>query len=223
MREPRHPVGPAFEKAANAMEAWRQQQIVALTETQRALYEQARRKSEERAEAKQKELAERRQSDIRERTQRKLLQLPAPVLAPGRRPVRLTEIQARQIIEEHYRHDGRPADATYTRFVRQAETTATREIDKEHEQQREAFGAAEREGHDEMLRSFAAAREAPPAQREPFARAAAEGHAKSDFEKVATNANDRSPAIARAIERVRKKEEEQRRDRDRERDPGRER
>jgi hypothetical protein len=223
MRKPRHPLGPAFEKAADAKEAWRQQQIVALTETQRALYRQALRKSDERAEAKDGGLSRRRQSDIRERIQRKLLEVPAPVLAPGRKPVPMIVMKARQIIEEHYRRDPNALDGTYTRFVRQAELAATREVDKEHERQREAFTTAERDGLDEMLRRFAAAREASPTAREPFARAAADGHARTDFEKAATNADDKSAAIQRAIDRVRQKEEAQRSDRDLERDSGRER
>ena len=205
------------------MEAWRHQQVAALTQAQRQIYDQARRKSGERTEAKQKELAERRQSDVQERTRRNLLQAPSYDLKPAFRRIEMTEIVARRVVAQYFEDGALPPSPLYAMVVRQAADTARREIEHEHRQELEALKAAERGGHDEMLRSFAAAREAPPVQREPFARAAAEGHAKTDFEKAATNADTNSPAIARAIERVRRKEEEQRRDRDRERDPGRER
>lgn len=221
MKEPQHPARPAFYKAADAEEAWRQQQLAALTETQQKIYDQARQKAEEREKAKETELAERRQADIQERMRNKLLETPKLVLEPGRKPVKMTETLARRLVQEHFGQRSTPENMIYAMAVSQAKGAAIREIDHEHARERQATAHAQREVLDSQLRGFEGAREAQPERREEFARAAPAGKAKTDFAKSTTTAVAKSPAIARAIEKVRKQEEQERARAEREREQGR--
>lgn len=211
MKTPEHPLGPAFEKAADAIEAWRQQQIAALTDEQRRIFEDVRRKADERQKAKAKELAARRQADIEAKMRKKLLETPLYELKMPRGHRTITKVLADQLIAQHFQGGLSPDYKMLTMLVRGARQWAEREVERDHEWQRQVFREEERVKTDEVLRTFERAREAQPVHEE-FGRAGVADKARTDFEEAARGESARllkSEAIARAIAAVREKEEEE--------------
>lgn len=220
MREPeRPPINQAFNKAADAMEAWRQQQIAALTDAQRRMYEQACRKAEEREKAKARELEKRKLSDIQERVRKKLLAAPKLELVLDGKRTRITEVLARRLTAEYFQPGWRHDLTQFHMAVQQAAKTATAEIELEHKRGRLAFHNRERESLDELLRNCERAREGKGQKPREFARAGAKDRAKTAFQRSA-----KDEAIARAFAKVARKEEEERQrdDRGRGREHGKE-
>lgn len=199
MKLPEHPAGPAFEKAADAQEAWRQQQVAALTETQRHIYEQARREAKRREEAKAKELAQRRDDEIRAHTRRKLIEAQSIEFSPhGSKRKRLSERQIDRLIAQLLQPGHVAPVSMGSSLASQAYQAAVREIDAEHEREREEFRDKEQSKLDFLLRKFERAREIDL------------GQAKTEFTPAARGGSVRSPvwkqAIARADNRLKKKE-----------------
>lgn len=204
MKTPEHPAGPAFEKAADAPEAWRQQQIAAMTETQRGLYERACRRAEDKEKAKATELEKRKQADIQERMRQKLLAKPQLELHIAGKRTKITEVLANRLAEAYFQ-PGRPQDLNqFDMMVRQAAQAATREIEQEHKREYQAAQDRERHKLDRLLRRFERGRERQPQNRQDFARAAASGKAGADFRKAA-----RDKALARAFAKVKGKQEQE--------------
>lgn len=207
------------------MEAWRQQQIAALTETQRGLFDDAQRKSGERVKAKAGELAERKQGDVQERMRRKILETAELKLVLGRGRETISEVLAKRLTEEYFRPGLSPKLTGFEILVSGAAKTAVGEIEREYALELEACRHEERGKNDDLLRNFERAREVQPPHREEFARAAAEGKAKTDFQEASRQGGIlqdpiKSEAIARAIARVKEKEEEEEHERG-DRDQGR--
>lgn len=213
MNEPRQPIShEAFNDAADAAEAWRQQQTAALTDMQRQLYEQACRKSKEREDAKAKELERRRQAAVQERMRNKLLEQRNLQFNFRGRRTRMTEDVARRLIEEHSQ-PGRPPDhSLFAATLQRLEQVAIAEVQRDHALQLKAFKDQERAGLDTMLRRFEQARESKDQGRQDFARAGIKGKAKTDFTQ-------------RVKDRLRQtqKQREEERNRGKDRDGGRER
>ncbi len=66
MREPQHPVSPEFEKSRDALGAWREQQLAALTQKEQEEYDRIRTEGEKKKDLKAKELQETRNQRITE-------------------------------------------------------------------------------------------------------------------------------------------------------------
>jgi hypothetical protein len=84
MKEPQHPVGPAFERARNQIDHWRRQQITALTPEQRNQYENLQDDHERQIDAKDSELVAQEKSKTIDRAKSLIAERPAPALQPGR-------------------------------------------------------------------------------------------------------------------------------------------
>lgn len=207
MKDPRHHPGPAFDKASDATEAWRQQQIAALTQTQRTLYESERRKADEHVKLKERELAERRQADIEEATRRRRLAKPHLDLHPRIKGTRLEALLAKkQAAEQTGTRD--PGTTKVDAFIeKEVIRYATEEVDRAHARELNLVKMTGQERLDERLGQFERAREITGEALGSFGRARQRGTASADQAK-ATGAYEvpRSEAIARAIARVKQKE-----------------
>jgi len=212
METPRHPIGPAFAKAADATEAWRQQQIAALTDEQRRIFEDARHKAEEREKAKAKDLEKRKQADIQEAIRNRLLAKPRPDLHPRVRGPKLMALLAKRLVTDQLQGTKNPATMSSQSYIeRQAERFAIAEVEQTHARELEAIQIQERAKTDELLRKFERARGAELV-REDFARAGVADKARTDFQEAARGERLdplKSEAIARAIAAVKEKEEEE--------------
>lgn len=76
MKDPEHPVRPAFGKASDPLAAWRAQQQVALTAAQRSEYENLKREEKQRRESRARELDATRLDRVNEEKRRLLLDHP---------------------------------------------------------------------------------------------------------------------------------------------------
>ncbi len=209
MKEPRHPVGPAFEEAAGAKEAWRRQQIAALTENQRTLYDRACKESDERIRAKAAELEKRRQSDIDEALRKRRLPKPQLNLDPRKRGSTLQELLAKEHTAEQTGASKKSAAAErFQAFAdKQERLVVSAQVDREHKRELDQFKQQERNGLDSRLRDFEQAREITGAARDAMGKAGARDQARTDFARTGdAPAPPKSDAIARAIEKVRQKE-----------------
>lgn len=196
---------PAFEKAADAAAAWRQQQIAALTEAQRRLYDQARRRAARQAWKKKRELLRRREADIRERARRKLLaRQKLEMNLPGRRTRSNAEHIRRQLAQYVGAHIVPKADL-YAHVLKQVAWSARREIAYEHAREHEAFRHRQRQHLDKLLARFERSRAMKGRGQDAFTRANVRDHARSEFRRAA-----RDQAIARAIQNTRNKQEHDR-------------
>ncbi|MCB9958701.1 MAG: hypothetical protein H6843_08875 [Rhodospirillaceae bacterium] len=213
MSEPQHPSArDPFDKSAAEIEAWRQQQIAALTDKQREAYEQACRNTGEDQKRKAQKLASCRHLEIKEKMLRKLLEAPELELNYDGRKVRLNEATARNLIEKHFRPN-QPEDQTVLgRMVQDAARAAIRDIDHQHRCSIEATKQEGRQKLDYVLHAFERARELRPDLRQEFARASDRDKARTDFKEAVTGRGleaVKSEAIARAIEKVRQKEQQE--------------
>jgi hypothetical protein len=210
---------PAFGDAADEMEAWRQQQIAALSESQRAVYEHVCRKADQREQAQAAALEDRKQADIRERMRKKLLEAPRLELEFKNTHKTLTETLADRLIAEYFEPGPSRTDLPqFRRMVQQAAKAARREIEREHAQAQQAFQDAERQRRDDVLVKFENARKARNEPVRHFARAGAKEKAKTDFEKAV-----KDDAIARAMDKVDKRESDNGNENEPDRDKGRDR
>lgn len=206
MTEPQRPgAGQALEKAADAMEAWRQHQIAALTDAQRGMYEQACRKAEEREKARAQELERRKQADIQERMRKKILEAPRLELILHGKRTKITEVLAQRLTTDYFQPGWQHDFSQFHMMVQQAAKAATAEIEHEHGQNRQAFRDSERGNLDDLLRGCDRAREAKGQNSQEFARAGVKGKAKTGFQR-----SSRDEAIARAFAKVAQKEEDER-------------
>jgi hypothetical protein len=205
METPRPRAGQDFAKAADAMEAWRQQQLAALHQAQRELFDRAREKAKEREKAKSKELEKRRQTDIQERARQKLLTAPRLELILRGSRTTMSALLADRMIKEHFKQDTRPDSTVLASLVRQAAKAATVEVERKHAQELSYTQSREQASLDEQLRSFKHARQTQPKHRDEFARSAIEGKAKVDFQQAA-----KDDAVERAVAKTREKQEQQR-------------
>jgi hypothetical protein len=206
-----HRPGGDFEKAANAIEAWRQQQIAALTSQQRVLYDKACEASEDRKKAKAKELEERKASEIEEAARQRRLAKPAPELKPHIRGPALIARLAKKFVDDQVQgpkvERTIPIEALIEKDVRR---DAAADVEQKHAREREGFEAREREVLDDALRGFEQAREIAGTARDAAGKASARDRAKTDFVKTGDSpAPLKTDAIARAIEKVRQKEKAQ--------------
>ena len=146
MKEPQHPLGTAFDKAGDPMEAWRQQQIAALTDQQRQAYDRIARDEERKKEAKAKELEARKQHHIVEEKRKLLLSkrdLALRMLPTRPMKERRAEEMAKAIVEqrntadiERVAHEGRE---TLDSHLRQSE----QERQKDEQRQQHSQGLRE--------------------------------------------------------------------------------
>lgn len=154
MKEPQHPLGTAFDKAGDPMEAWRQQQIAALTDQQREAYDRIARDEERKKEAKAKELEARKQHHIDEEKRKLLLSkrdLALRMLPTRPMKERRAEEMAKAIVEqrntadiERVAHEGRE---TLDSHLRQAEQ------ERQKDGQHQVFNRAAAQGHQGQHRS----------------------------------------------------------------------
>src|SRR5271156_5391430 len=86
MKDPQHPVSPAFEKAADKLAGWRKQQIAALTPEQRQEFNRVDREQKQNERQHSSEFYENRYGLIEEEKRHILREKPAPALRmlPGR-------------------------------------------------------------------------------------------------------------------------------------------
>ena len=205
MKDPPHSPREPFEKAADATEAWRYQQIAALTENQRALYDRACKESDERIKAKAAELEKRRQSDINEALRKRSLAKPQLNHNPRIRGATLQEILA---TGQTGPGKGSPAAARFHAFADKHELLFVKaQVDSEHKRELDQFIGLEREGLDSRLRDFEQARGVAGAARDAMGKAGARDRARTDFAKSSDGAAPlKSDAIARAIAKVQQKE-----------------
>jgi hypothetical protein len=84
MKEPQHPPGPAFEDAREEREAWRRQQIAALTPEQRKQYDALRKEHDAFLEAKRGELREGERGRIEEKMREYIAKEYTPEFRPGK-------------------------------------------------------------------------------------------------------------------------------------------
>jgi len=206
-----HRPGGDFEKAANALEAWRQQQIAALTSQQRVLYDRACEASEDRKKAKATELERRKASDIEEAARQRRLAKPRPELKPHIRGPALIARLARRFVEDQVLgprvERTIPVEALVEKDIRR---DAAADVERQHVHERESFEAHEREALDAVLRSFERAREIAGTARDAMVKANARDRARTDFARTGDgSAALKSEAIARAIGKVRQKEKTQ--------------
>ena len=80
MKEPQHPVGPAFDHSLDREEAWRQQQISALTQEQRRSYQQHEQNEQERLATERQNIEAQKPKRIETEKQQLLTGKPAPEL-----------------------------------------------------------------------------------------------------------------------------------------------
>src|SRR5438093_587943 len=103
---PKHPVGPAFDDAADRLAAWRKQQEAALNAEQRREYDRMRRLQNEKLRAHDAKFQERLHDLVDEEKRRLLLHKPEPALRmlPGKP---LKDWRAEQLAKTnvHSRHE----------------------------------------------------------------------------------------------------------------------
>ena len=209
MTDPPHSPREHFEKAADATEAWRQQQIAALTENQRALYDRACKESDERIKAKAAELEKRRQSEVEEALRKRSLAKAQLNLNPRRRGATLQQLVAKEHTAEQTGVSKKSAAAErFQAFAEKNELDFVRaHVDSEHKRELDQFRQQERKGLDSRLRDFEQAREIGGTARDAMGKANARDRARTDFVRTGDSpAPLKSEAIARAIARVRQKE-----------------
>ena len=208
MKPPRKPAGPAFDRAADALEALRQQQIAALTENQRALYDQACRKAKEREKAKAADLEKRRHSDIQEAMRKRRLQKPQPELRLRVKGDKLMELLAKKQIADQIGDNRASSTSNIDKFIeKEIKRYATAEVERAHMRERDLLRTQQRRSLDELLQRFEHARGSKDIALSDFGRAGVKGKAKADLEKAGgSNVIPKSDAIARAIARVQQKE-----------------
>jgi len=130
---------------------------------------------------------------------------------------RLSQIHARRLVDAYF--SGKPpSDRNVKGMLRETARQATREIKHEHDRAEKDFAHNKRAELDDMLRGFARAREASPARRQDFARAGVKEKAKTNFEKAA-----KDDAIARAMDKVNRREAGNGNENEPDRDKGRDR
>lgn len=80
MKEPKHPVGPAFDRAREAEDAWRQQQIAALTQEQRREYDRRVQDEQKKLKAEKQRIEAQKPQRVEAQKQSLLSGKPAPEL-----------------------------------------------------------------------------------------------------------------------------------------------
>jgi hypothetical protein len=200
-----------FNRVADSLEGWRNQQIAAMTPTQRRLYEQALRKTEEAKTIKTNELADGRLDEIKKETVSRVLEQPTLENTIQGQRLTLNEATARQLTETHFRPNQPPDYTPAGRLVARAAHMAKEEIDRQHERAIDALTQRGRATTDELLRVFERARNMQPQLTDEFKKANLVDKARTDFREAVKGEGisvdkTKSDAIAQAIAKVNQKE-----------------
>jgi len=202
LREPDHRPAPAFERAGEAEEAKRQQQVAALSEQQQAGYErlladqkQMRDRQREKQQAQERAL-------VAERMRRHMLQDRQRHLKPPserhklKRPNDLS-----RAIDDHLAGRETAVTKEYHRQLNAAAARARVEVAKMHKQAREKLAAAQKRQRDVVLSKAARQRAQGTAAKEFNFEAARPPRLAPQFENAA-----RDQALGRAFEKAVKAE-----------------
>lgn len=218
MREPRHPVGPAFSKAGDAAEAVRQQQIAALTDKQRQAFEQLQQKHQEQEKRLRETQKTERAQQIPERMRKHLLPKKEPHHRHDAHRYKLKAPQdLHRAVADHLAARKTRAATAYSRQLAIAESRAKAEITREQALAREKMQAGHRREQDGFLKSCARERGTKSAVKE-FNEKAVETtrRAAPEFAKAAQD-----PSWKRAFDKAAREEAARAHERDRVHDRGR--
>jgi hypothetical protein len=184
VKPPEHEPNPAFTKAAEAKSAWRFQQIAALTESQRRIYEEARRKADEKIKEKQQDLARREKTEIIERMKKKIREDRRLEMSPAGSTTKKSIVTER-MIDDHMKRGEVPGFDLARMAIHNLRDGITREVRERHAQQLKAAEQQEQQKIDNMLRVFERGRQLDREQeRKTFRRAVLKDKAKSRFNRA---------------------------------------
>ena len=162
MREPQHPVKPAFDKAADEREAWRQQEIAKLNDEQRAQYQAMLDRQQNDLEEKTKALDEGRKDSVAESMRKQLSPLGKPQLqiSGPYNTAHLHDLKrARDSVDDHLKGNETPETQRYGTLLHDAQAKAEKQVDFEHKQTLQNQELKQQMDRDRFLNQAGTARE----------------------------------------------------------------
>lgn len=189
MKDPKHPLGPAFAQAQDEAEVLRRQQIAALTQPQRKAYDALCRRQEMEETVQRQAQSFYQKQQVADRTERHLWRLnlqPRPRGAPHKEELSLTQASP------HERAARAHAAGQFIRQrLREAQTKAKGEIAAEHSRAIKKTEAAHQRERDGFLERCGRERYMPPDKARQFEGNAPEIKWHQALEKAARQEQDR--------------------------------
>ncbi len=204
IKQPDHPVGKDFDKAGDAAESTRQQQIAALTEQQREGFEALRRQQEVKEKAQRETQQQQSRDQTAERMRKHLLPDKEMHLRPGAHSHKLKPPQElHQVLKDHLNGRDKRVTQEFRSQLATAKKKAKSDIARDQKQAHEKMKAAHKRERDEFLKKAVQQRK-PKSKTQAFGENAASITQRGASEPFAQAAKDQS--WQRAFEKAAKHE-----------------
>lgn len=158
MKDPQHPVKPAFDQAHDDKEAWRQQQIAALTDHQREQYHQLFEHQQRELEAKATQLDAHRKDDIADAMRKHLSPSGQPrhlMTGPHNAPHLHNLNRARESVDDHLKGKDTPETQRHAALLNNAQAKSEKTVDLDHKQTLQNHQHKQQTDRDRFLRNAA--------------------------------------------------------------------
>jgi hypothetical protein len=189
MKDPKHPLGPAFAQAQDEPEMLRRQQIAALTQPQRTAYDALCRRQEAAEDRQRQTLQSREKQHIAERAERHLWRRdlqPRPRGAPHKEQLSFPQASPHERAAR-----ANAADQFIRQRLQEAQTKARAEVAAEHSRALERMQASHQRARDGFLERAGRERYMPPDKARQFQGNAPELKWHQALEKAARQEQDR--------------------------------
>lgn len=161
MNEPKHPVGPAFDHSRESEEAWRQQQIAALTQEQTLEYDRRVQDEQTKLEAEKRRSESQNPQRIEAEKQRLLSGKPAPELRmlqgeamKHKKAQELAKATVEQNANTQVERAGKDARERLDGYLREAERERGEHKQQEQTARRDFSEKAQNRADDPLARAF---------------------------------------------------------------------
>ncbi len=155
MKEPQHPVKPAFDKAHDDREAWRQQELAKLNDQQREQYQEMVAGQQIELEGKANELQERLKDDVADSMRKHLTPLGQPrhqMSGPYNSPHLHDLKRAQESVNDHLAGKDTPETERYAGLLNDAQGKAQKQVAREHTQTLQNHELKQQTDRDRFLR-----------------------------------------------------------------------